>query len=207
MNTIALRDLVVDPNFQIRNYIYRAETVKAYENMIRHGVEFPPIKVGYCHEDERYYLLDGFHRTRASRLACRNAINCEIPKDCESATYEYLMDWARQNSNREHGNPLTTAEKRKQFAEAYESNIATYSKRSSRELGAEWGVSHATIARWIKSEGLDYKAKKWELRMQSIEEEQEPWNPENVVRWVERNSYLLDPEQIVRIKLTLNRYQ
>lgn len=206
MNTIRLSELRVDPNFQIRNYTYKAETVKAYENMIRQGVSFPPIKVGRCSEDGEYYLLDGFHRTKASKLAGRYSIECDIPPECENASYEFLMDWARQNSNREHGNPLTSAEKRKQFSEAYENNIEEYSKKSTRELGALWGVSHTSIAKWIKSEGLDYKAKKWELRMSSIEMEVPPPTPEDIVSWIEKNHYLLDAEQIVRIKLTLNQY-
>ena len=204
MELIRLNELVVDLNFQIRNYTYKAETVKAYENMLRHGVLFPPIKIGRCSEGGEYYLLDGFHRTRAAKLAGRYSINCEIPPGCDGASYEFLMDWARQNSNREHGNPLTTAEKRKQFSEAYENNIEEYSKKSSRVLGAEWGVSHATIAKWIKSEGLDYKAKKWELRMAAQEMERPPLTPEEVTKWIEFNHYLLDDEQVVRIKLTLN---
>jgi len=100
---LSIKDLCIDRGTQQRPI--HQDKVLEYAELMREGTKFPPISVVYDGVD--YIVWDGFHRYLAAWQAELNTILCEV----ENGDIR-LARLKSYSANREHGIPLTNAEKR-----------------------------------------------------------------------------------------------
>lgn len=147
VRNVALDDLVLDPNLNLRDRLddYTVERyAEAWERM-------PPITV--FDVDQRWLLADGFHRHAAAVMLGKRT----IPAELRSGTFNDALDFV-SGVNLFHGLPLTRAERRR----AVEIKLRLHHDWSDRRAAEELGVSRELVAK---------------IRKQLIEGHQIPNNP------------------------------
>ena len=144
MKSINLLNIRVDGKTQSRAELNQ-ERVTEYAEMIREGIDFPPITVFYDGSD--YWLSSGFHRYFASKQAGKASIDCEIQ---EGTVTDAL--WFSLGSNN-HGLNKTAEDKRFMMQIIIDNPV--WSKISNNKIAAHIGISNMTVSR-IRKE-LDVK--------------------------------------------------
>jgi hypothetical protein len=154
-----------DRRFQPRESLSEHK-VRQYARDMKRGDPFPPIllaKVG----KKGPFVLDGFHRVEAARLADLSAISARIASMTEDTAV-----WAAIQANTKHGINLTRQDKRRcfqLFCEAGRHLRQDGTVKSLRALRAELdNIAHiTTLSRWLKEAGI----------VPSEDEEEEPLAP------------------------------
>lgn len=118
--TVDLERVVEDPELQTRDKTYRM-TVDKYADALRRGETLPPVMVVpmvYWDAKARalvvsgdFLLLDGWHRTEATKDAQYGRIEARVRWDLAGADRATLRDTAA-NENTKNGRPLNAQEKR-----------------------------------------------------------------------------------------------
>ncbi|WP_330203628.1 hypothetical protein [Cyanobacterium sp. Dongsha4] len=144
--TINIYTLTIDPALQQRVKLNQ-DTVADYAIALSEGEEFPPIIVWRCIEgneeqgtsnSETLYLVDGFHRVEAAKLAKID----ELPFTEKSGTYREAMLYTI-SVNADHGLRRNNADKRKAVMALL--NDPEWSQLSTRELAKLAKVSHQLV--------------------------------------------------------------
>ena len=105
--TVAIRDLVRDPSFQVRQGTDEG-TVLRYANVLAEGLFLPPIKAAMV--NGALVLVDGWHRVAAHERRGIKDIEAEV---VEATAGE--AQWMAAAANLAHGLPLRKAEIRTAF--------------------------------------------------------------------------------------------
>ena len=134
INALAIR---IDGGTQSRKELNQ-DKVQEYADLMRDGIEFPPITV--FHDGSDYWLSAGFHRYFAHKEIGNVAIDCEV---IEGTVRQ--AKWHSWGSN-EHGMPHTAEEKKAIAIEIL--SDSEYSKYSNIQIAKHIGVHSATLGRW-----------------------------------------------------------
>ncbi|MDR2117293.1 MAG: hypothetical protein LBP87_13025 [Planctomycetaceae bacterium] len=116
------------------------DAVKDYAEAMEAGNIFPPLLVYYDEPNNRYILVDGFHRLA---VHCRLHPNEAIGVKLELGTLEEAR-WASCRMNTNHGLRHTNANKRNLVKHALQHPKGA--NLSDREIGTFLGVAPKTVA-------------------------------------------------------------
>jgi hypothetical protein len=137
--TLAPRLIQTDLDTQIRIEI-NEEVVKDYAEAMEAGDIFPPLLVYFDEPNNRYILVDGFHRFEAHRrLHPNDAISVKL----ELGTLDDAR-WASIGVNKNHGLRRTNADKRNAIVNALKHPKGA--ELSDRQIGKHVGVDHKTVS-------------------------------------------------------------
>jgi len=92
-HTISLNDLAIDPKFQMRTEMNH-ETIAEYAEKIDAICNKNPIEVvsvEHANGEEVWYLVDGFHRYHAARLAEKQTIKAVVMQGSYKEARQYAM--------------------------------------------------------------------------------------------------------------------
>ena len=147
-NTINLDQIIIDQNLQQRVKLDHG-VIDDYAIAYGEGVEFPPITIWKCTDEEgniqdcsvarsplpvpRYYLVDGFHRVAAAKQAGIE----ELPFTEKSGTYREALLFSL-SVNATHGLRRSNADKRKAVMTLLEDS--EWSQWSDRAIARQCGV-------------------------------------------------------------------
>lgn len=120
---------------QIRETLSEA-TVAQYVEDMQDGANFPPAVVFW--DGKKPILAAGFHRVEATLRTGKMEIFCRIK---EGGFPEAIIEAIK--SNREHGLPMTLADKRKAATKLMSDK--KYGGWSNREIARLVGISHSTV--------------------------------------------------------------
>lgn len=139
--SVALADLIVSKEVQVRVGGLDEENVERLFAVKQNGGELPPI---IAYETERgLFVADGFHRVEAYKRLGETSIRAEIRK----GTFEEALNFAEE-ANLKHGKMLSAADKKnlliRRLARGHE-----WTNTSNREIARQLGVDHKTISNWI----------------------------------------------------------
>ena len=115
------------------------DTVAEYADLMREGVEFPPIVVWY--DGTAYWLTDGFQRVAAAELAGKKTIHAQVRNGTLSDAR-----WDSYRANATHGVRRTAAELRNIVQSALQHPNA--SRLSNVQLATHLHIPEATLRRW-----------------------------------------------------------
>jgi hypothetical protein len=117
------------------------DVVKEYVEAMESGDIFPPLLVYFDEPDNRYILVDGFHRFEAHR---RLYPNDPILVKLELGNLEDAR-WASLGANKDHGLRRTNADKRNAIIHALKHPKGA--ELSDRQIAEHVGVHHDTVGR------------------------------------------------------------
>lgn len=129
---IPLDELILDPNLNLRDRLDEATVERYVESWDR----MPPITI--YEVDNRWLIVDGFHRHAAAVSLNRRTIPAEI----REGSFSDALDYAA-GANLRHGLPLTRAERRR----AVEVKLRLHHDRSDRGLADDLGVHRDLVAK------------------------------------------------------------
>ena len=141
-----------DKRFQPRVDGVSQPLVNKYAWDLKRGDLFPPILVGRV--GKGLYVLDGFHRVEAARMAGLNEISARVaPMREETAV------WVAIEANATHGKNLSGKDKRHCFERycATERHLRPDGTiKSLRQMRAELhNIAHpTTLSKWLKQAGI-----------------------------------------------------
>jgi hypothetical protein len=150
IRNVALDDLILDPNLNLRDRLDDFTVERYAEAWDR----LPPITV--YDVDERWLLADGFHRHAAAIMLGKRTIPAEIRPGSFNDALDYVS-----SVNLFHGLPLSRTERRR----AVEVKLKLHHDWSDRRTAEELGVSRELVAK---------------IRKQLIDGHQIPNNPGRV---------------------------
>jgi hypothetical protein len=137
--TLVPRLIQTDLDTQARVEINN-DVVKEYAEAMEAGNVFPPLLVYFDEPNNRYILVDGFHRLAAH---CRLHPNDAIPVQLELGTLDEAR-WASFSTNKDHGLHRTNADKRRNTIQALKHTKGA--ELSDSQIGKHVGVDHKTVA-------------------------------------------------------------
>ncbi len=106
LKKLAIRLIVADPKYQIREGLDPQRLRKYQETYSKTPKKIPPILVARI--NGKYYVVDGFHRLQAATNAGIQEIEVEICADNETDAM-----WIALGSNHDHGLPAAWKDKKK----------------------------------------------------------------------------------------------
>jgi hypothetical protein len=147
---IPIRWIVKAEQFQVRNKV-NMSTVAKYRGIIKshdNVSPFPPILL--AQKEDRYYLVDGWHRVAAMEWVNLETVDAIIVK----VTTDDEIRWLSAQANLTHGLALKTSEIREAFriyirAKQYKREDKSY--KSYREISQDLAgnVGHTTVRNWM----------------------------------------------------------
>jgi hypothetical protein len=133
------RLIQTDLDTQIRLEI-NEDMVKEYAERMEAGILFPPLLVYFDEPNNRYILVDGFHRLAAHRrLHPNDAIQVKL----ELGTLDDAR-WASIGANQDHGIRRTNGDKRNAINTALKHPKGV--NLSDRQIAEHAGVDHKTVS-------------------------------------------------------------
>lgn len=144
LKTMNLKAIRTDGGTQQRAQISE-ETVQAYADLIKDGVEFPPVTVFYDGEDS--WLADGHHRWLAHERAGKASISVHVLPGSQRDAVLYSV-----SANANHGLTRTQEDKRKAVKTILED--FEWSDWSDREIARKCAVS-LQLVQAVKHEHLE----------------------------------------------------
>jgi hypothetical protein len=136
MTTVNINLIRLDGGTQCRTVIDQP-TIYSYLESMKEGNEFPLIETIF--DGETYWLVDGFHRYHAFKLAGVQEIEINSkPGTLQDAQIEALK------ANSKHGKQLTNEDKRNKVEMALK--IKGFDKKSVHEIAKICGVSKPFVA-------------------------------------------------------------
>ena len=139
IRNVALDDLVLDPNLNLRDRLDDFTVERYAEAWDR----LPPVTV--YEVDERWLLADGFHRHAAAIMLGKRTIPAEVRPGCFNDALDYVA-----SVNLFHGLPLSRTERRR----AVEVKLKLHHDWSDRRTAEELGVSRELVAK-IRKQLID----------------------------------------------------
>jgi hypothetical protein len=116
------------------------DVVKEYMEAMEAGDIFPPLLVYFDEPNNRYILVDGFHRFEAH---CRLHPNEAISVELKLGTLDEAR-WASLGSNKNHGLRRTNADKHNAIVNALKHPKGV--ELSDNQIGKYLSVDHKTVA-------------------------------------------------------------
>jgi hypothetical protein len=151
METVLLEvsSIIRESRYQVRQRIDYA-TVSKYADVLRSGVELPPIQVAKV--GDSLFLTDGWHRLAAlERVGRAELVEAEV---ISSTARE--VGWLAAMSNLRHGLPLNKRDLRNVFRAYISARKHVKGKQwtSYRDMARELGgqASYGTIRRWMATD-------------------------------------------------------
>lgn len=141
MKTMNLQAIRIDGGTQQRVSIDQ-ETVNQYAELVKEGVEFPPVTVYF--DGSETWLADGFHRWHAHKLAGKASIATHMIPGSQRDAMLYSF-----GANASHGLPLKPVDKRKKVRAMLED--FEWSDFSDKEIARQCKVS-AQLVQAVKHE-------------------------------------------------------
>ena len=138
-NLINLDQIVIDDQLQQRVKLNHP-VINEYATAYSQGIEFPPITVWKCIEDEYYYLVDGFHRVAAAKQAGIN----KLPFLEKLGTYREALLFSL-SVNATHGLRRSNADKHKVVLTVL--NDRQWHQWSDRYIAKITNTSHPFVAK------------------------------------------------------------
>ncbi|WP_337174417.1 ParB/RepB/Spo0J family partition protein [Paludisphaera sp.] len=132
IRNVALDDLVLDPNLNLRDRLDDFTVERYAEAWDR----LPPVTV--FEVDDRWLLADGFHRHAAAIMLGKRT----LPAEVRPGTFHEALDHVA-GANLFHGLPLSRAERRR----AVEVKLKLHHDWSDRRTAEELGVSRELVAK------------------------------------------------------------
>lgn len=132
IRNVALDDLVLDPNLNLRDRLDDFTVERYAEAWDR----LPPVTV--YEVDERWLLADGFHRHAAAIMLNKRTIPAEVRPGSFTDALDHVA-----SVNLTHGLPLSRAERRR----AVEVKLKLHHDWSDRRTAEELGVSRELVAK------------------------------------------------------------
>src|SRR6476646_4007220 len=132
IRNVALDDLVLDPNLNLRDRLDDFTVERYAEAWDR----LPPITV--YEVDDRWLVADGFHRHAAAVMLGKRTVPVEIRIGSFSDALDFVS-----SVNLFHGLPLTRAERRR----AVEVKLKLHHDWSDRRMAEELAVSRELVAK------------------------------------------------------------
>jgi hypothetical protein len=132
---INLSEIRIDGGTQSRVEINQ-QVVDDYAEAIKVGIRFPEISVFF--DGVTYWLVDGFHRYHAHRVAGKVSIDAESKDGTQREAVQYSL-----GVNSEHGLRRSNADKRKAIDTALDD--PEWSQWSSRQIAEMCAVSPRTV--------------------------------------------------------------
>lgn len=148
---VALDELIIDPQIQVRVAGLNEEAVDRYTQLLLNGGTFDDPIV--CFDDGAGLILaDGFHRREAyQRAAFHDETPATLPP-LRGTVYpggiQEALEYA-ETANLTHGQFLTQDDKRHIFYRRLARDFWQTGLPSNRELGRLFAVAHTTIGRWV----------------------------------------------------------
>jgi len=133
---LALEHITEDPRLQRRKL--KPAVVKNYAQALRRGDSLPAVKVVRV-ADDKYYLVDGYHRLAATRQL--NGV-ATIETEIIEGTFDDAL-WHSWAANRDHGVRRTRQETRAAVHAALEH--PTWKKKTDRAIAKHIGCDHKTV--------------------------------------------------------------
>lgn len=148
---VSLSELIVDEAFQPRFQMSR-DAIRRYAAAYRANPrELPPITVAEIKGRLGLYLIDGFHRVQAAKIAHLS----HLPAHALQTDKVGAM-WLAVEANMRHGVPISRREKRvifRRFVDAGRNRKEDGSLMSSRELNQHLHLgSHQTMLAWMQAD-------------------------------------------------------
>lgn len=112
------------------------ETISAYADALKDGVQFPPVVV--FHDGKDYWLADGFNRYYAHQTIKRTEIEADVRRGNILDAKLYAC-----GANATHGQPRTNADKRN--AVLLVLNETAWKGMSERDVARACNVSHTFV--------------------------------------------------------------
>ena len=125
------------------------ERIELFADQLRAGEELPPIEL-VPHNDGKYLVADGVHRSHAAVRVGRNEVTAilirplpnETPEGC---VYRRALETATRSAL-----PLSKAERRQAVLK-----LRSETDLSDRAIAQLVGVSHNSVGRWTKEQSED----------------------------------------------------
>ena len=147
MTRLRLDQLRLDGGTQPRAAL-SFETIDDYSELMANGAKFPAISV--CYDGQLYWVVDGFHRTKAAWQAGLESIEAEVWQGT-------LQDaqWESYAVNHRHGLRRTNEDKQR----AVKAALVHPSGReiSDSRIARHCGVTQPTVSAWREKLGLSTK--------------------------------------------------
>lgn len=143
MTNLKIEQIKKDKRFQPRDQLDGSH-INNLKELYTDGHELPPVTV-WLHQ-EKYFLCDGFHRTRAAELAGLKELPVTV-LHFESEEEAMAFSFKANNS---HGLNMNRGEKVKYLSSLLKKE--PFLSMSSRKAGAALGVSHMFVQRLRKKE-------------------------------------------------------
>lgn len=134
---LKIEELVVDSRFQSRVAL-NDDAIQDYAARYDEGLKLPPLSV--VKVEERYILVDGFHRYEALKKLGDYEVEVTVLKGETEEDARY-MSWA---ANKAHGLQRSNADKRKTVLEML--NHPVYGKQADRQIALHIGVSNTYVS-------------------------------------------------------------
>src|ERR1700733_13812215 len=122
------------------------ERIEMFADQLRSGDELAPIEV-VPHNDGKYLIADGVHRTYAAVRAVRNDIPALIITPLPGETAEACVYRRALETPTRSALPLSKAERRRAVLK-----LRSETDLSDRAIAQLVGVSHNSVGRWTKEE-------------------------------------------------------
>lgn len=191
--TINIYSLTIDPNLQQRVKLNQ-DTAYDYSIALSEGEIFPPIIIWRC-DDGKIYLVDGFHRVEAAKLAKMD----ELPYSSKSGSYREAMLFTI-SVNADHGLQRSNADKRKAVMTLLQDT--EWSQLSTRELAKLAKVSHQLVHKMrIEIIDIERRQKNW----QSVKEYEKRKDKIETVNDSQEKQYLYPEDAIKFLDDEVNR--
>jgi len=139
------------------------ERIELFADQLRAGEELPPIEV-VPHNDGKYLIADGVHRTygaiRAGRSDVPALIITPLPNETpEACVYRRALETATRSAL-----PLNRAERRRAVLK-----LAAETDLSDRAIARLVGVSHNSVGRWTKEDSEESASAQTSSTVPSVE--------------------------------------
>lgn len=202
MKTMNLNAIRIDGGTQQRAVIDQ-ETVEQYAELVKEGVEFPPVTVVF--DGAETWLADGFHRWHAHKLAGKASIATHMIPGSQRDAILFSL-----GANAAHGLRRTQADKRKAVMTILED--FEWSEWSDREIARRCNVSvqlvqavkHENSAgEKVSSSKMNNKGKKKKIEpiVEVVDVEEEPQD-ESIKELIEENIRLADRVAVAAMQAT-----
>jgi len=133
--TLRVAEITLDPRLQLREKV-DAEAVEAYAEVYLEGKSLPPVLV--YQEDQRFWLVDGYHRVAAKVKASQDSIECEVTPGSFQEAFQRALE-----VNQDHGVRRTNGDKRRVVSRALENEVTK--NWSDRLIAQKCGVSNRFV--------------------------------------------------------------
>jgi hypothetical protein len=139
---VDIEDIDLDGSPKARDPPLNEATVESYRELLRDGVELPPVDLFY--DADAFWVGDGRHRIEAAARDGRTGVRAKLHTGSRDECVRFAL-----KANAEHGLPRTNADKRRVVKTALEHAFSR--GWSERRIAMECRVSNHLVATVLES--------------------------------------------------------